>query len=277
MTERVNAERQEAARLEAQRQQQKDLQARVKGDAEKFSRVMTTKQQETGQKTTQQTQAKTTNTRTRSEAQSALVARKGIQSNQFAATLHKQGKGSIQKNEVQSKGRDDDRRRVDGEGKRDAQRVTQDEVSQNQRVTGISRDDRREGGSSGGQGERGMQGEGNPQTAAQTAAAQATTGPAPTAQPQGAQAPTLSPAILQQIASHVLVGVNEKGLSQFTVELKGHVLSGTRIEITADGRNISARFSTTDKNTERLLKASEGELARALSSKGLNLENFGPL
>ena len=52
------------------------------------------------------------------------------------------------------------------------------------------------------------------------------------------------------------------------------MLAGSRLTISARDGKIFARFQTEDTNVGRLLKASEGELARAFGRKGLRLERL---
>src|SRR2546427_734795 len=78
----------------------------------------------------------------------------------------------------------------------------------------------------------------------------------------------------EELVKRVMVGVNPQGLSEFHIEFRENVLAGSRLTITAKDGKISAQFATPDANTKRLLKASEGELARAFSRKGLTLERF---
>ena len=94
------------------------------------------------------------------------------------------------------------------------------------------------------------------------------------AQAAGAPAQMLSPQMLQEIVRRVLVGVNEEGLSEFHIEFADDVLSGARLNLTARDGKITAKFFTPDKNTGRLLKASEGELARLFARKGLSLQQL---
>ena len=70
------------------------------------------------------------------------------------------------------------------------------------------------------------------------------------------------------------VRVNPKGLTEFSIELRDDVLAGSKMNISADGRRINATFVSDDANVRRLLKASEGDLARAFDNAGLSLENF---
>lgn len=84
----------------------------------------------------------------------------------------------------------------------------------------------------------------------------------------------LPEAILEALANEVYVGVNEKGLAEFRVELKEGVLQGASLRITADGGKIHLAFEGLSGNAKRLIQASEGDLARRLQAKGLWLERL---
>ncbi len=88
------------------------------------------------------------------------------------------------------------------------------------------------------------------------------------------QATSLPIEVLRQLVARAFAGVTPEGLHQFTVELKMEVLGGARLDIVSDAGKISCTFHTADKNIGRLVKASAGPLARALSERGLTLERL---
>lgn len=77
--------------------------------------------------------------------------------------------------------------------------------------------------------------------------------------------------ILDQIVSQVDVGVNAKGLTQMTVELKGSILNGASMNISAKNGKVFISFSGLDKESKALLKSSRKALADKLSAKHLTL------
>ncbi len=114
-----------------------------------------------------------------------------------------------------------------------------------------------------------MQGQG--QAIAGAAAASQAAGPAAA---QGANAPQIPEAILQELVKRVMVGVDKSGIGNFVIQLKDDVLGGATLQISAKDGKINAKFTVNDENIARLLKASEGQLARAFGHKGLSLESL---
>jgi hypothetical protein len=203
----------------------------------------------------------------KSSASTALLARQGIQSRTFSETLHKRGEASSEKARVDSKGRRDDLDQKDvkaldrKETEREERREAHDPLG------AVAGDEQREQGT-GGEGAGGMDmgGQQQPGFIAQPQAAQQA---AP-----GAGAPRLPPEVLQRLVERVFAGVTPEGLSQFTIELKGDVLGGARLDVTGKDGKISCTFHTSDQNVGRLLKASEGALSRDFAQKGLSLERL---
>jgi hypothetical protein len=81
-------------------------------------------------------------------------------------------------------------------------------------------------------------------------------------------------AILEKLASNVWMGVNEKGMSTFRIELKDGVLQGASVQVSADGGKISLTIEGLDGGARNLVMASRGSLMRKLESKGLQLEEI---
>ena len=280
-------ENREAQRLADQRRMEQQQKEKSKGDGTEFSRLVSGRQENTA-RTGQKAQAEAgKQAAEQGNASTALLARQGIQANRFASTLQQKGNESVSEGRAQVKGRDDespDPRRAAGHRDADAaegKRVQQ----QGDKLAAISRDDRQPGGGgSGGGGDLGGGKDGGKDggtkdgqlaTPAQPVGqAQAAQAAAPAQQAQAAAAPRIPAEVINQIVERVLVGVNKQGLSEFHIELKGNLLAGSSIHITAKDGRISARFDTPDANVRRLVKASEGELARAFERKGLKLERL---
>ncbi|MBI3180462.1 MAG: hypothetical protein HYZ27_12420, partial [Deltaproteobacteria bacterium] len=261
-----------------QERQEEAQKERTRREGQEFSRLVSQSQQKTSESKSQLEQAQHRDASQRSAAGEALLARHGIQSRHFAAKLQTQGKDSGEKERVQRGGREvesRDNRRVGDEKNAESDRrvETREQQQQNDRLAAISRDDPRgqKGGGGGGDlgGDAGAEGQlagqGNIAQPAQAVAA---------SEAKGAAGARLPQHVLDEIVKRVLVGVNAQGISEFQIEFRENVLAGSRLFISAEGGKISARFETPDANVKRLLKASEGELARAFGRKGLSLERF---
>jgi hypothetical protein len=111
---------------------------------------------------------------------------------------------------------------------------------------------------------------------AASAIAQARKAAAP--QAQGVQAPRevkqIPPELLEKLASAVYLGVNQKGLKEFQIELKDGPLKGAFLKISADGGKVALRFEGVGADEKRLLEASKGDLLRRLEKKGLSLSKL---
>ena len=88
------------------------------------------------------------------------------------------------------------------------------------------------------------------------------------------QVKQIPPELLEKLVSAVYLGVNEKGLKEFQIELKDGPLKGAAMRISADDGKVSLSFSGLDADTKRLVEASKGDLMRRLSSKGLTLSRL---
>jgi hypothetical protein len=92
---------------------------------------------------------------------------------------------------------------------------------------------------------------------------------------KGAQGPRevrqIPPEILEKLCSAVWLGVNEKGLREFQIELKDGPLKGAHVKITAEDGKVALTFTNVGGDEKRLLEASKGDLMRRLEKKGLSL------
>jgi len=210
---------------------------------------------------------------TRQAGQNALLARQGIASNRLAANLQTKGEQSVTFTQSEGTSRSEDSEETREVLKDTQSQVNHEEQGANDRIEAISGDDAEGGGGGmgGGQDSEGAEPQDNPQ--AQIAAmnsANASAAPKAAA-PSG---PRLPDALVQELVKRVMVGADAEGISQFHIEFKDDVLGGVRLEISADGGKISAKFVTDDVNVGRLLKASEGQLARAFGHKGMTLSRL---
>ncbi len=277
---RVDEDR-ETQRAQEQQRQEAAQKERVRKEGQEFSRFVSQSQQKTAQRKGQHEQGQRRDASQRSAAGEALMARHGIQSRHLTAKLQTQGKDSGEQERVQQGGREvesrDNRRVSDEKSAEGDRRVdTRERQQQNDRLAAISRDDPRGHKGSGGGGDTGGDAGAEGQLAGQGHVMQ----PAralPTAEAKGAAGARLPQHVLDELVKRVLVGVNAQGISEFQIEFRENVLAGSRLFVSAEGGKISARFETPDASVKRLLKASEGELARAFGRKGLHLERFDVL
>lgn len=81
----------------------------------------------------------------------------------------------------------------------------------------------------------------------------------------------IPPELLEKLVTAVWLGVSQKGLKEFHMELKDGPLKGAFLKISADGGKIALRFEGLGADERRLVEASKGELMRRLENKGLAL------
>ncbi|MFC1610690.1 hypothetical protein ACFL6C_07020 [Myxococcota bacterium] len=247
-----------------------------RSDKEDFARLVSTKQERTAKANKDQQLREGKSAGQQAQAQNKLAARQGIQSTNFQEQLQKQGEQNLGNKQLQSKSRGKEAKQTRSASADHDAEATKERISkQGDKLAAISRDDRhsgrgdKEGGKEMGSGQQQPGGLG---------LAHADGAPSPhataTQQAQTAQAGHIPPEVIQQIVERVLVGVNKEGLNEFHIEFKENVLAGSSLRLTAKDGKISAKFSTHDVNVKRLLKASEGPLARAFGHKGLTLERF---
>ncbi|MCP3097618.1 flagellar hook-length control protein FliK [Myxococcus sp. K15C18031901] len=80
--------------------------------------------------------------------------------------------------------------------------------------------------------------------------------------------------IAQKIVERVRVGTNAAGMAEFQIDLRGDVLNGLSIKVSARNGKISATFSGTNRDTLKLLEEHSEGLRTALGGRGLKLENI---
>lgn len=268
-------ESKQAQRLEQQRMQQQKTKEELQQSSDKFAKTMGHKKAETGDANKSDAMHKNKSLQ-KQAGQSALMARSGIATAaKFQGMLNTAGKQSLQngREAVQSRDRDAREQEVqtkEGESKESVREAQQDA----QRVDAIDYERGRGGGggSMGGGSDSGHEGSMQDQGGIAAIGGMAETkGPA---QVQGANAPQIPQAVLQEIVKRVMVGVDKEGMASFVIQFKDDILGGATMQITAKDGKIAATFTTSDKNAGRLLKASEGALARAFARKGMSLESL---
>ncbi|MHA7632635.1 flagellar hook-length control protein FliK [Corallococcus sp. M7] len=80
--------------------------------------------------------------------------------------------------------------------------------------------------------------------------------------------------IAQKIVERVRVGTNAAGNAEFQIDLRGDVLNGLSIKVSAKNGKISAVFSGNDRDTLKMLEEQSDGLRSALGGRGLALENL---
>jgi hypothetical protein len=80
--------------------------------------------------------------------------------------------------------------------------------------------------------------------------------------------------ILKKLVDAIYVGVNEKGLHTFRMEMKDGVMQGGSVEITADAGKITLTFGGLEGNTRNMVESSKGDLMRRMEKRGLTLDNI---
>ncbi|MBZ4408230.1 flagellar hook-length control protein FliK [Myxococcus faecalis] len=78
--------------------------------------------------------------------------------------------------------------------------------------------------------------------------------------------------IAQKIVDRVRVGTNAAGLAEFQIDLRGDVLNGLSIKVSARNGKISATFSGTNRDVLKMLEEQSDGLRTALGGRGLKLE-----
>ncbi len=90
--------------------------------------------------------------------------------------------------------------------------------------------------------------------------------------PRGAQPTKLPTEILEHIAKSVAVAAAADGKVSMSVSLKGTMLDGVTLHVTANKGKVRCVFENCDKQLGNLIEASKGELMRQLGKRGLELD-----
>ncbi|ATB37289.1 hypothetical protein CYFUS_002710 [Cystobacter fuscus] len=102
--------------------------------------------------------------------------------------------------------------------------------------------------------------------------------PVPVAQPKpntgSERLRAIANEIAQKIVERVRVGTNAAGNAEFQIELRGDVLSGLSIKLSAKNGKIHAVFSGKDRDVLKMLEGQREGLKSALASRGLTLEDM---
>jgi hypothetical protein len=80
--------------------------------------------------------------------------------------------------------------------------------------------------------------------------------------------------IAQKIVERVRVGTNSAGHAEFQIDLKGEILNGLKMKVSAKNGRISAVFQGSDKDVLKMLSEQSEALKVALTGRGLTLDQF---
>lgn len=80
--------------------------------------------------------------------------------------------------------------------------------------------------------------------------------------------------LAQKIVEKVRIGTNAMGKMEFQIDLKGDVLAGLSVKVSAKNGKISAVFSGSDKEVLKMIEEQGEALKAALGARGLTLEDF---
>ncbi|MBN1960990.1 MAG: hypothetical protein JW841_08585 [Deltaproteobacteria bacterium] len=278
---RVEEERQ-AQRYDDKRRAEDLQRTKSKQVGENFQKLVAEKQVASQNAFKQQMQAKNKSqlqqkATARHQANSALLARSGIDARRLNKMLEKQGEKQVEQSRVDNiVQRDDSLSEAERKEERNETFKAEEREEQarldSDRLAAISGDDN-QGGNANNKNNSGSQDNDGSNSSEQGQQDMAIQAQAAAHAHAGHQA-TLPQHLLETIVNRVFSGVNAEGLSQFTIELKSDILSGARLDIVSNGGKISCKFHTDDKNVARLVKASEGALARAFGHRGLTLERL---
>jgi hypothetical protein len=264
---------------DAQRAQQEKVAERIqkekqRTDKDDFSKLVSQKQENTAKASKQQQVQQGKHLGQQAQAANAkLAARQGIQSHSFQEQLSKKGQENLGNQQLQTQSRTKESKDTRKASTEQTTNETKERIGkEGDKLAAISRDDRQSGRDN--KGESGGKEMGQQQQSTLTGQAQAAQPQTQANAAQQVQGPQVPPEIIQQIVERVMVGVNKEGLSEFHIEFKENVLAGSSLRLTAENGKISAHFKTQDVNVARLLKASEGPLARAFARKGMSLEKL---
>lgn len=163
------------------------------------------------------------------------------------------------------RGSDDERDRLRGDVERDVSRERRLEEAHDPTqvvAQAIDPDEERRQGNRGSR-DGGEEGE-RPQAQGVTAArAEA---------PRGAQPAKIPSEILEHIAKSVAIAAAADGRTSLTISLKGTLLEGVTLNVTAHKGKVRCSFEGCDKQLANLIESSKGELMRQLGKRGLELD-----
>lgn len=91
--------------------------------------------------------------------------------------------------------------------------------------------------------------------------------------PRAAHRVQIPPEALKQLVG-AIYKASQDGRTHLQVTLKGDMFDGVQLTVRSQGGKVSCEFGNCDPNLSRLLKSSQGALARGLSQRGLALQSL---
>ncbi|MCK6549439.1 hypothetical protein L6R52_26605 [Myxococcota bacterium] len=83
--------------------------------------------------------------------------------------------------------------------------------------------------------------------------------------------PRIPQEVIDKIVSAIQAAHLADGRTEMQVELKGTMLEGVKLKVSAKNGKVTCTFSGCDRDTKNLLEASKGALMRALEKRGMDL------
>jgi hypothetical protein len=273
MSERVDAEqKRDEQRILEQRLQLQRMEVKRHQAAQSFqsvvSQVAQSKRQESQKNDGKQMQQNTANQR--------LMARRGIDNNDFSQKMFTDGNGRLLKGRDTNKGKDAEL------GMRRAQQDKATEIFNNKSATPppVQRQPHGKDSRKKDEGQGRNADEARRELVMGSHSGQSLMPLAGVAPQQGsggasATAPNVQ-RILDEIVKAVQKGVDAKGMGVMHIELKDHVLSGASLSIHTAADGITLKIRTPDEQVGRLLSSGSTahELSNALRSKNITLKGL---
>ena len=97
-------------------------------------------------------------------------------------------------------------------------------------------------------------------------------GVAGTGGPRAAHQVKLPTAVLEAIAKAVALAFAADGKTEMHIALKGDMLEGVTLKVSARKGKVRCSFEGCDRNTKNLIESSRGELMRQLGKRGMELD-----
>ncbi|MBE2250977.1 MAG: flagellar hook-length control protein FliK [Myxococcus sp.] len=80
--------------------------------------------------------------------------------------------------------------------------------------------------------------------------------------------------LAQKIVERVRIGTNAAGKVEFQIDLRSDVLKGLSVKVSSHNGKIKAVFQGSDRDVLKLIEEQKEALTKALSARGLSLEDF---
>lgn len=162
-----------------------------------------------------------------------------------------------------------DTRRVDTERGDRAERTLEERRMAEAQLLQVDPDEHRKNGKEGKNGQRDQEGQ-----EGSTRDAKGVDGVANKSGAQGATGAKIPEQILEAIAKSVAMQISPDGRTELAISLKGTLLDGVTLHVTAKKGKVFCTFEGADKQLGNLIESSRGELMRQLGKRGLELEGL---